>query len=482
MISSTAEADRNHFSTGSLDAESVENVSRWSATGASVAGGYSGGESLANVAKSSAVAVGHVDHSETSTTQSVITGNIDVQSGSTTGAYSTDLAGANGHLDNDFNASSVNNTIQTQMAAETAGETAVELGVQAYEAANKASGFTGGGKKRTSGQTGLNTGQGGDATASSTASSLSGDQALTEAHHDAYPIDTADPTDPSQSGTRTEGQTATRHTQSNGDEAITVTAHLDHPYQPSAGLNFAQGMSDAEFAQWFLPPVAEAMSMYNTGKDIRNGDYKGAAWESVTGWGLGLETGAAGKVAGKVVALGLKEIQAATKAAREEKAAESVLNNIAHDGETTGGSGGSSGASAASKNTPQLDQDSIPGRVRSRINLANKDTRFTPVNGKGKTVDAGWEHVVERHFNQGNTQSQFTITQSETRDLLQSKAVVDSPIVKVLMIGNDPTYVRVADTGRVVGTVRKADGGGLTTKVRIQTDRAGNLITAYPVP
>jgi len=255
VISSTAEADRNHFSTGSLDAESVENVSRWSGTGASVAGGYYGGESLSNAAQSSAVAVGHVDHDETSTTQSVITGNIDVQSGSTTGVYSTDRAGANGHLDNDFNASSVNTTIQTQIAAETAGETAVELIVQAYEAANKASGSAGGGggKKGTSGQTGQNTGQGGDGTASSTASSLSGDQALTGAHHDAYPIDTADPTDPSQSGTRTDGQTATRYTQSNGDEAITVAAHPGHPYQPSAGLDFSQGMSDAEFAQWFFP-------------------------------------------------------------------------------------------------------------------------------------------------------------------------------------------------------------------------------------
>ncbi|WP_336985125.1 hypothetical protein [Asaia sp. HN128] len=86
------------------------------------------------------------------------------------------------------------------------------------------------------------------------------------------------------------------------------------------------------------------MSIYNTGKDIKNGDYKGAAWESATGWGLGIGTAAGVKVAGKVVALGLKEIQAAAKAAREEKAAGSVLNNTAHDSENTGG-GGSSGSS-----------------------------------------------------------------------------------------------------------------------------------------
>ncbi|MGV4855929.1 hypothetical protein [Acetobacter senegalensis] len=42
---------------------------------------------------------GHVDHNETTTTQSVFTGNIGVDAGSSTGSYSTDLTAANGHLD-----------------------------------------------------------------------------------------------------------------------------------------------------------------------------------------------------------------------------------------------------------------------------------------------------------------------------------------------------------------------------------------------
>jgi hypothetical protein len=76
--------------------------------------------------------VGHVDHDETTTTQSVITGNVTVESGGSTGRFSTDLIAGNGHLDNTFNATKVSTTLQTEIGAETAAETAVELGVQAY--------------------------------------------------------------------------------------------------------------------------------------------------------------------------------------------------------------------------------------------------------------------------------------------------------------------------------------------------------------
>ncbi|WP_146926959.1 hemagglutinin repeat-containing protein, partial [Asaia bogorensis] len=124
VISSAAEAGRNHFSTGSLTAESLENISRWSGTSVSAGGGYSKGEAPSDVLKTGTFAVGHEDHSESSVTQSVITGNIDVQSGSTTGHYGTDLAGANGHLDNDFNARKLNTTLQIQTAGQTLAESA----------------------------------------------------------------------------------------------------------------------------------------------------------------------------------------------------------------------------------------------------------------------------------------------------------------------------------------------------------------------
>jgi len=136
-------------------------------------------------------------------------------------------------------------------------------------------------------------------------------------------------------------------------------------------------------------------------------------------------------------------------------------------------------AKAAGNITAPLD---VPGVVQSRINLANKETRFTPLKKNGEPVDAGWEHVVERHFGGGNSQSQFTLPQTEVREILQSKQVVSTPVSEIKFIGETPTYVRTVDIGRPVGTVRQAHGGGATSKITIQTDRAGNIITAYPVP
>jgi|GEM_PF-2866293 len=136
-------------------------------------------------------------------------------------------------------------------------------------------------------------------------------------------------------------------------------------------------------------------------------------------------------------------------------------------------------AQVAGNTTKNLD---VPGVVQSRINLANKDTRFTPRKKDGKPVDAGWEHIVKGHFKKNNAQSQFTLPQTEIRKILQSQKVVSTPILEIKLIGKTPTYVRTVDIGRPVGTVRQAQGGRITSKITIQTDRAGNIITAYPVP
>lgn len=40
----------------------------------------------------------------------------------------------------------------------------------------------------------------------------------------------------------------------------------------------------------------------------------------------------------------------------------------------------------------------VPGRVQSRINIANGRTRFTPLRESGEPVSAGFEHVLEQHF------------------------------------------------------------------------------------
>ncbi|WP_025842203.1 hypothetical protein [Asaia platycodi] len=162
-------------------------------------------------------------------------------------------------------------------------------------------------------------------------SSLSGNQSLTGDHAYARPIASADPTDPDQNGTRTVGQTVSHYNNGHGSESITVNAK---PHHPAAGLNFNYGIGATDFAQYILPPVATAASVWRTGQDIYQGQYRQAAIESALGWGLGLETGAAGMAAGKVVALGLKEIQAIAAAGREEKAAGTVLQNVAHKGES----------------------------------------------------------------------------------------------------------------------------------------------------
>ncbi|MCP5098750.1 MAG: hypothetical protein GY943_24630, partial [Chloroflexi bacterium] len=112
----------------------------------------------------------------------------------------------------------------------------------------------------------------------------------------------------------------------------------------------------------------------------------------------------------------------------------------------------------------------VPGRVQSRVNLRNGD------------ASSGWVHTMNRHFGGNNTQSQFTLSQTEVRGVLQSDLVVSAPVTDVLMVNGAPTYVRRVDVGQPIGTVRQSHGGGSTSNLYVQTDGAGNLITAYPIP
>lgn len=74
--------------------------------------------------------------------------------------------------------------------------------------------------------------------------------------------------------------------------------------------------------------------------------------------------------------------------------------------------------------------DCIPGRVRSRINLANGRTRYTPLRNSGYPMQAGWRHVVDGHFNRqpANNRSVFTISENELRSVLQSPEVVGASV------------------------------------------------------
>ncbi|WP_230153648.1 hemagglutinin repeat-containing protein, partial [Pseudomonas brassicacearum] len=70
----------------------------------------------------------------------------------------------------------------------------------------------------------------------------------------------------------------------------------------------------------------------------------------------------------------------------------------------------------------------VPGRVQSRINIANGRTETTPLRDSGQPVSAGFEHVLEGHFNReiSNSRSVFTIAPEELKGILQSTPVVKS--------------------------------------------------------
>ncbi|EDS4738649.1 hypothetical protein B0C58_004701 [Salmonella enterica subsp. enterica serovar Oranienburg] len=118
--------------------------------------------------------------------------------------------------------------------------------------------------------------------------------------------------------------------------------------------------------------------------------------------------------------------------------------------------------------------------MQSRINVANDRTRFTPLRPRsGEPVSAGFKHVIDGHFDQpvANTRSIFNITPDKLKNILQSPSVVKSPVTA--MPGGQ--YVRTVDVGGIIGTTSLKEGGVPTSYIKVYTDKAGNLITTYPV-
>ncbi|MDD1020244.1 DUF637 domain-containing protein [Pseudomonas sp. TNT2022 ID1048] len=144
----------------------------------------------------------------------------------------------------------------------------------------------------------------------------------------------------------------------------------------------------------------------------------------------------------------------------------------------SGGVRGEVAAGQAAKATGEA-VTQIPGRVQSRINIANGRTETTPLRDTGKPVSAGFDHVLKGHFGVevSNSRSVFTISQNELKGVLQSSSVVKSPVTAL----PDGQFVRTVDTGRIVGTTTLKDGGLPTSVIKVFTDRAGNLITTFPV-
>ncbi|WP_234404385.1 hypothetical protein [Listeria grayi] len=115
------------------------------------------------------------------------------------------------------------------------------------------------------------------------------------------------------------------------------------------------------------------------------------------------------------------------------------------------------------------------GVVQSRINVANGPTRFS------SSGNAGFNHVLDRHFNPNRNAGQFTISQDKLKNILSSKNTVSIPVKEIP--GNQ--FERIVDIGETAGTIKPSipDVGGTPTNyIRVITDKAGNLITTYPIP
>jgi filamentous hemagglutinin len=134
VLSSTATAALNHFGTGSLTAQGVENVSTWHATqtGASFSAGTGmmgsttgilGAVGMGLASGASGLTGGGRSHNESSESLSAIGNNIGVTAGSTTGSYTRDVSAADRALQNAFDAQSLDNQLQAQqMGSQVVGE------------------------------------------------------------------------------------------------------------------------------------------------------------------------------------------------------------------------------------------------------------------------------------------------------------------------------------------------------------------------
>jgi len=119
----------------------------------------------------------------------------------------------------------------------------------------------------------------------------------------------------------------------------------------------------------------------------------------------------------------------------------------------------------------------MPPIVQSRINLRNGTAE----------EGAGFNHVLDRHFNPNKNASQFSVTPDELKGILQSKEVVSTPVSKVLYsdikladgsIEKQARYVREVTLDSNIGIDKFS--GSPTNIITVLTDKHGNLVTATP--
>ncbi|WP_342566719.1 LXG domain-containing protein [Psychrobacillus sp. FSL K6-4046] len=121
--------------------------------------------------------------------------------------------------------------------------------------------------------------------------------------------------------------------------------------------------------------------------------------------------------------------------------------------------------------------EGMPPLVQSRVNLRN-----------GSAAEgAGFNHVLDRHFNPSKNASQFSITPDVLKGVLQSKEVVNTPVSKVLYsdikladgtIEKQARYVREVTLDSNIGIDKFS--GSPTNIMTVLTDKYGNLVTTTP--
>ncbi|CAH8713354.1 phage late control D family protein [Paenibacillus thiaminolyticus] len=121
--------------------------------------------------------------------------------------------------------------------------------------------------------------------------------------------------------------------------------------------------------------------------------------------------------------------------------------------------------------------EGMPPIVQSRVNLRNGSAE----------EGAGFNHVLDRHFNPSKNASQFSITPDELKGVLQSKEVVNTPVSRVLYsdiklangtIEKQARYVREVTLDCNIGIDKFS--GSPTNIMTVLTDKYGNLVTATP--
>ncbi|MEX9876021.1 VENN motif pre-toxin domain-containing protein, partial [Providencia rettgeri] len=116
-------------------------------------------------------------------------------------------------------------------------------------------------------------------------------------------------------------------------------------------------------------------------------------------------------------------------------------------------------------------------------NLANPITQ-SRINIKVGDGDSGWVHVQNRHFSGKENASQFTISQTEAKNILNNPEVVKIPISNTRESYNkitgktDILYERVVVLDKNIGIDKFSKQP--TNTITILTDKSGNLVTMTP--